>query len=81
MFQKEIAQTIFVAVLGTKMAWSISINIFCIDISSSHDYGLDYTQISPDASDVQRCSEITRSSIDRAPELHKKFDQIYMTFI
>ena len=81
MFQKEIAQTIFVAVLRTKMTGSVSINILCIDIRSSHENGLDYTKIPPDASDVQGRPEITRSSINRAPEFYKKFDQIYMTFI
>jgi hypothetical protein len=43
MFQKEVAKTIFVAVLRTEMAGSISVNIFGIDICSSHENGLDYT--------------------------------------
>ena len=61
--EKEL-QAQLMAVLGTKMTWSISVDVFGIDVGSMLDKGLDHTQVSSQARNVKGCPKVISSGID-----------------
>ena len=57
------------------MAWSVSINILSIDISTMLYEGLNDTQIASQTSNVKRCSEIICPGVNLGFEFHKDLNQ------
>jgi hypothetical protein len=56
------------------MAWSISINIFGVDVCADHQHSLDNSEVTPDACDMQRGSEVPRPGIDLASILNEQLN-------
>lgn len=63
-----------VTVLWAKMARSIAVDIFGVDVCTVLNQSLYHTQITSETGDVQRCTEIVRSSINLRPEFNKDLD-------
>lgn len=56
------------------MTRSIAVDIFGVDVCTVLNQSLYHTQISSETGDVQRCTEIVRSSINLRPEFNEDLD-------
>jgi hypothetical protein len=63
------------------MAWSISVDIFRVDVCADHQYRLDNSEVTPDASDMKRGSEISGPGINLTSVLNEQLDEVNMTFV
>ena len=68
-------------VLRTAMSRRITVNVFSIDISAGHDQRLNDAQVTADACDMQRSTEISGSAILLSTELNKSLNQVYMALV
>lgn len=46
------------SIFSTEVSWGVSVNVFRVIVSSSHEESLDYTEISSYAGNVQGSTEI-----------------------
>jgi len=63
-FEQKVPETILVTIFRTEMAWSITVNIFGIDVSSCDQKCLDDTKVTSDTSNMQWSTEIFATSIE-----------------
>lgn len=63
-----------VTVLWAKMTRSIAVDIFGVNVCTVLNQSLYHTQITSETGDVQRCTEIVRSSINLRPEFNEDLD-------
>ena len=69
---KQVPQTVLMTEFSTKMARSIPVDIFRVDVRSRHQHRLDHPKVTSDACHVKRRPEISTSRVNIRTVLNKK---------
>ena len=77
---KKEPQTVNMSIFSTEMSWGVSIDVFRVIISSSHQESLDYTEISSYTGNMQGSTEIFRSRVYNGSIFNKDLDKLNMAF-
>ena len=81
MLKQQIPQTVFVAILRTEMARSVSIYVLSIYVCSGHEHSLNHSWVTSYTSYMEGCSEISRARVNFTSILNEQLNQVYMALI
>jgi hypothetical protein len=77
---KKESQTVNMSIFSTEMSWGVSINVFRVIVSSSHQESLDNTEISSYTGNMQGSSEIFGPWVYNGSIFNEDLDELHVAF-
>lgn len=74
MLEEQVPEAVLVAILWAEVAWSVSIDIFRVDVGANHQHRLDNSEVAPDTCDMKWSPEVPGPCVDLASVLNEQLN-------